>query len=113
VGDTVGNYLNSEALCVTDRLLAGLAVANYARQFEGLRDPAPILLAIKVRSSHSLFDNTALDKRRRVYLQARTVRLLSTAQGWIRERDRCAKLSSGAFYCSTTSRASPDALEQP
>ena len=47
VGDAVGNDLNGEALGVADRVFAGLAIAHYARQFEGFCDPAPVFLPIK------------------------------------------------------------------
>jgi len=47
VGDAVSNDLNRETLSVANRLVPRLAVAHYTRQFEGLRDPAPIFLPIE------------------------------------------------------------------
>jgi hypothetical protein len=55
VGDAVSNDLNGKALGIADRLVPGLAVAHYAWQFEGLRDPAPVFFPIKFdRDIHSL-----------------------------------------------------------
>lgn len=47
MGDAVSDHLNRQPLDRTDRLVAGLTVAHNTRQFEGLRDPAPVLLPIK------------------------------------------------------------------
>lgn len=55
VGDAVSNDLNREALCIADRLIPRLAITHYARQFEGLRDPAPVFLSIEFdRKIHPL-----------------------------------------------------------
>lgn len=54
MGDAVGNDLNGEAPGIADCLVAGLAIAHDAWQFEGLRDPAPVFLPIQFdRHIHS------------------------------------------------------------
>ena len=47
VRDAVGNNFNGKAFRIADRLISGVAVAHYAWQFDGLRDPTPIFLPIK------------------------------------------------------------------
>jgi hypothetical protein len=48
MGDAVGNDLNGEPLSVADRFVPALPVTHYARKIESLRDPAAVLLAIKI-----------------------------------------------------------------
>jgi hypothetical protein len=48
MGDAVGNDLDSEPLSVADRFIPALPITHYAGELKSLRDPAAVILAIKI-----------------------------------------------------------------
>lgn len=48
VRNAVGNDLNGETLSITDRFITSLAVTHDSRKFEGVGDPAAVVLLLQL-----------------------------------------------------------------
>jgi len=75
--ETIGNYAESQSLCLGYRLLASLAVDHHARQVRYFRNPATVFLSTDLYSHPSnlrirMYPNRgSVSKRVFVFLQIR------------------------------------------